>query len=184
VKTKDEVKKSWSAANVAQERLRSAEGAGRSDGAACPAPSSPFGTSQTLRVGVWKCGLLSLVGAVREPPYADQRWGIGKKMFFSGKRTQSSIAAKGLSGFCALKTNWFLMQTNSKRTPQASPKPTLCAKLNWRAGADVVFERLRCAQGAGRSDGAACPVLSLRDIADPANPGSAPSRTLRLRAES
>jgi len=35
------------------------------------------------------------------------------------------------------------------------------------AGADVALERLRCAEGAVRSDCAACPRLSLRDIADP-----------------
>ena len=37
----------------------------------------------------------------------------------------------------------------------------------WRAGADVALERLRCAEGAVRSDCTACPRLSLRDIADP-----------------
>ena len=35
------------------------------------------------------------------------------------------------------------------------------------AGADVAFERLRCAEGAVRSSCAARPDLSLRDIADP-----------------
>ena len=35
------------------------------------------------------------------------------------------------------------------------------------AGADVAFERLRCAEGAVRSNCAARPDLSLRDIADP-----------------
>jgi hypothetical protein len=35
------------------------------------------------------------------------------------------------------------------------------------AGADVGFERLRCTEGAVRSDCIACPNLSLRDIADP-----------------
>jgi hypothetical protein len=35
-----------------------------------------------------------------------------------------------------------------------------------RVGANVAFERLRCAEGAVRSDYAARPYLSLRDIAD------------------
>ena len=39
------------------------------------------------------------------------------------------------------------------------------------AGADVVFERLRCAEGAVRSNCAARPGLSLRDIADPRHRG-------------
>ena len=37
-------------------------------------------------------------------------------------------------------------------------------KKSW-AGADVAFERLRCAEPAGRADCPACPDLSLRDIA-------------------
>jgi hypothetical protein len=36
-----------------------------------------------------------------------------------------------------------------------------------RAGADVVSDRLRSAEGAVRSDCISCPDLSLRDIADP-----------------
>jgi hypothetical protein len=50
------------------------------------------------------------------------------------------------------------------------------AKKSW-AGADVVFERLRCAEGAVRSNRATCPDLSLRDIADPKQRGSAPAST-------
>ena len=40
-----------------------------------------------------------------------------------------------------------------------------------RAGADVVFERLRCAEGAVRSDCADRPDLFLRDSADPTHRG-------------
>jgi len=40
-----------------------------------------------------------------------------------------------------------------------------------RAGADVAFDRLRCAEGAGRSNCAARPDLSVRDIADPTHRG-------------
>jgi len=47
-----------------------------------------------------------------------------KKDVFSGERTQSSIANKGLTFFSMLKTNWFLMQTNSKRTPKRGQKTT------------------------------------------------------------
>jgi hypothetical protein len=58
-----------------------------------------------------------------------------------------------------------------------------------RAGADVAFERLRCAEGAVWSDCAACPGLSLRDIASPAHqglrqPGSARFRTGVRREQS
>jgi hypothetical protein len=42
-------------------------------------------------------------------------------------------------------------------------KGSLC-----RTGTDVALERLRCAEGAGRSTFSACRDLSLRDIADPA----------------
>jgi hypothetical protein len=56
-----------------------------------------------------------------------------------------------------------------------SMKTKESAKKSW-AGADVAFERLRCAEGAVRSDCAACPHLSLRDIADPTQQGSAPAR--------
>jgi len=40
-----------------------------------------------------------------------------------------------------------------------------------RAGTDVAFERLRCAEGAVRSEWTAYPGLSLRDIRDPTDRG-------------
>jgi len=43
------------------------------------------------------------------------------------------------------------------------------------AGADVAFECLRCAEGAGLSGCGVSPDLSLRDIADPRRQGSAPA---------
>ena len=39
-------------------------------------------------------------------------------------------------------------------------------KSKW-SGVGVAFERLRCAEGEGRSDCSACSSLSLRDIAGP-----------------
>jgi len=53
-------------------------------------------------------------GWIRQPGNTRER----KKDVFSGERTQSSIANKGLTSLSMLKTNWFLMQTNSKRTPK------------------------------------------------------------------
>jgi len=55
---------------------------------------------------------------------------------------------------------------NSTSDPGMSMKTKNSVKKSW-AGADVAFERLRCAEGAVWSDCAACPALSLRDIADP-----------------
>jgi len=49
-----------------------------------------------------------------------------------------------------------------------------------QAGADIAFECLRCAEGAGRSGCAVRLDLSLRDIADPRHHGSAPSVDSRI----
>jgi len=51
-------------------------------------------------------------------------------------------------------------------------------------GADIDFECLRCAEGAGRSGWAWWPWLSLRDIADPRHQGSAPSVDRKLSDQS
>jgi hypothetical protein len=51
------------------------------------------------------------------------------------------------------------------------------------AGADVVFERQRCAGGAVRSSCAARPDLSLRDIADPTPRGLRQPGMARLEAK-
>ena len=55
-------------------------------------------------------------------------------------------------------------------------------KKSW-AGADVVLERLRCAEGAGRAGCLDSPTLSLRDIADPTRQESGPAWMARLIAE-
>jgi hypothetical protein len=58
-------------------------------------------------------------------------------------------------------------------------------KTNDLAGADIAFECLRCAEGAGRQIYDDCPNLSLRDIADPHNSGVCASPALRkLREQS
>ena len=54
------------------------------------------------------------------------------------------------------------------------------------AGADIVLECLRCAEGAGWSGCAVSLDLSLRDIADPRSQGSAPtvdSKTVGTKPE-
>jgi len=60
-----------------------------------------------------------------------------------------------------------------RRGIQAPPS----SAVDGLAGADVAFERLRCAEGAGWSDCAASPDVSLRDIADPTPQGSAPAES-------
>jgi hypothetical protein len=61
------------------------------------------------------------------------------------------------------------------RTGFRRNKARMFMKTKDRAGADMVFECLRCAEGARRTIRDGCPNLSLRDIADPTSQGSAPA---------
>jgi hypothetical protein len=73
---------------------------------------------------------------MRNGPGMRENAGNCEKDVFSRERTQLSLANKGLNVSALLKTNWFLMQTNSERTPKRRQKPALlwaAAGKWWRA---------------------------------------------------